>query len=687
MASDERPTPLDSNIPGGWPQTPASQRQQSYSSYISRPTEINRLESHAEDARGEGDGFQSAGIVSDTAGPSALASTEAYGLGYENGMVRGSVATASSEDTAVPSPHVSEPEPTRLHPTEEVEDQRPASSDSDIKDEEGAFAPIKAADEVPHRPTLATTLSKRQYTEEDVMRHLSRRNSTRTSNALSRTPTQTDPDERAEIERLMSRMFGRTRQEHSEEEKTRHVGVVFKHLTVKGMGLGAALQPTFGDVFLGLPRFLGNLFTKGPRRAAGKPPVKTILDDFSGCVRPGEMVLVLGRPGSGCSTFLKVLGNQRFGYESIEGDVSYGGTDVHTMMKKYRGEVAYNPEDDLHYATLSVKNTLTFALQCKTPGKESRNEGETAKEYVANFLKSVVKLFWIEHTLGTKVGNEYVRGVSGGEKKRVSIAEAMITKASTQCWDNSTKGLDASTALEYVESLRSLTNMAHISTAVALYQAGENLYNCFDKVLLIDGGRCAYFGHAEDAADYFKELGFVHPGRWTTADFLTSVTDKHERHVKEGWENRIPRSADEFGDIFLKSEQHKRNLAEIDEFEQETKVQIEERHKAQGKATRKKNYTIPFYKQVMACTHRQFLVMIGDKQSLAGKWGGILFQALIVGSLFYDLPNTSTGVFPRGGVIFFMLLFNALLALAELTVSSPYYTHLHLLVEQWAPAD
>lgn len=407
--------------------------------------------------------------------------------------------------------------------------------------------------------------------------------------------------------------------------------------------------------------------TKGPRKAAGKPPVKTILDDFNGVVKPGEMCLVLGRPGSGCSTFLKVIGNQRFGYESIDGEVLYGGTDAKHMLKKYRGEVVYNPEDDLHYATLSVKRTLKFALQTKTPGKESRNEGETAKEYVENFLKSVVKLFWIEHTLDTKVGNEYVRGVSGGEKKRVSIAEAMITKASIQAWDNSTRGLDASTALEYVSSLRSLTNAAGVSTAVALYQAGEQLYDLFDKVLLIDGGRCCYFGPAENAKQYFLDLGFVSPNRWTTADFLTSTTDPHERHVKEGWESRIPRTADQFGDIFAQSEQNKANLAEIADFEQETQIQMEERQKAQTKATAKKNYTVSFPAQIWACTHRQFLVMIGDRQSLAGKWGGILFQAVIVGSLFYNLQPTSEGVFPRGGVLFFMLLFNALLALAELT--------------------
>lgn len=123
--------------------------------------------------------------------------------------------------------------------------------------------------------------------------------------------------------------------------------------------------------------------------------------------------------------------------------------------------------------------------------------------------------------MDTKVGNEVVRGVSGGEKKRVSIAEAMITKASIQCWDNSTRGLDASTALEYVQSLRSLTNMAHISTAVALYQAGESLYDLFDKILLIDEGRCMYYGPTEAAAAYFEELGFLRPARWTTADFVS----------------------------------------------------------------------------------------------------------------------------------------------------------------------
>lgn len=260
----------------------------------------------------------------------------------------------------------------------------------------------------------------------------------------------------------------------------------------------------------------------------------------------------------------------------------------------------------------------------------------------------------------------------------------MVTKASTQCWDNSTKGLDASTALEYVQSLRSLTNTAHVSSLVALYQASENLFNLFDKVILIEEGKCAFYGRSEDAKAYFEQLGFECPPRWTTPDFLTSVSDPNARRIKPGWEDRIPRTAEEFQAAYRQSNAFKASFSDVESFESEIQEEAHEKEAAR-KNMKTKNYTVSFWKQVMILTHRQFLVMFGDRAALAGKWGVIVFQALIVGSLFYNLPDTryryesshyllkltdfSSGVFTRGGVIFFTLLFNALLALAELTAA------------------
>lgn len=147
------------------------------------------------------------------------------------------------------------------------------------------------------------------------------------------------------------------------------------------------------------------------------------------------------------------------------------------------------------------------------------------------------------------------------------------------------------------------------------------------------------------------------------------MTDEHERQIKEGYENRIPRSAEQFEAAYQQSHIYQTNLQDIQDFERESEQQRQERLAIRAKAANQKNYTLPFHKQVWACTHRQFLIMMGDRITLGGKWGGILFQSLIVGSTFFNLPPTSSGVFPRGGVLFLMLLFNALLALAELTAA------------------
>ena len=169
-------------------------------------------------------------------------------------------------------------------------------------------------------------------------------------------------------------------------------------------------------------------------------------------------------------------------------------------------------------------------------------------------------------------------------------------------------------------------NLSSDMLAVSLYQAGENLYKLVDKVLLIDEGKCLYFGPADNAKQYFLDLGFDCPERWTTADFLTSVTDEHERTVRKGWEDRIPRSAEEFSALYRKSDDYKMNLGDIEDFEAHLEDQRRVRLENRSKKNKKKNYTIPFHKQVIACTQRQFLVMTGDRASLIGKWGGIVFQ-------------------------------------------------------------
>jgi len=448
------------------------------------------------------------------------------------------------------------------------------------------------------------------------------------------------------------------------------VGVVFKHLTVKGLGgtattvrtLPQAVLGSFGpDLYHFLCRWIPAL------RFGGQGQLRTLLHDFTGVVRHGEMMLVLGRPGSGCSTFLRVIANNRAPYAAVEGEVSYSGISAEEADKHYRGEVVYNAESDEHMPTLTVGQTLRFSLLNKTR-KHLRGDMEL-------IVDALLRMFAIKHTVNTLVGNGYVRGVSGGERKRVSIAETLATKSTVTCWDNSTRGLDASTALDYAKSLRIMTDVSNRTTLTTLYQAGEDIYELMDKVLVIDEGRMLYQGPANEARNYFVDLGFYAPPRQTTADFLTSICDPNSRQFREGYEDRCPKTAEELERAFRASATYQKVLQDVQEFEthlQQTEhadARVFEESVQQQKSKRvatHSNYTVPFWKQVLACTRREFWLIWGDKTELYTKYFTFISNGLIVSSLFYDTPSSTSGIFLRSGVVFFSIIFLGWLQLAEL---------------------
>ncbi|KAK3639848.1 ATP-binding cassette transporter snq2 [Elasticomyces elasticus] len=447
------------------------------------------------------------------------------------------------------------------------------------------------------------------------------------------------------------------------------VGVIYKNLTVKGIGSAASFVRTLPDAVIGTfgPDLYKILCRYIPALARRTGETRDLIHDFTGCVRDGEMMLVLGRPGAGCSTFLKAISNNRESYAAVTGDVTYGGIDAAKQKKMYRGEVNYNPEDDVHFASLNVWQTFTFALMTKTKKK--------VREDIPIIANALMRMFGIAHTKYTLVGDEYTRGVSGGERKRVSIAETLASKSTVVCWDNSTRGLDASTALDYARSLRIMTDISNRTTLVTLYQAGEGIYELMDKVLVIDQGRMIFQGRKEAARQYFIDLGFEAPDRQTTADFLTAVTDPVERRFRSGHEASTPKTPVELEKAFRQSQYHQKLLDDIKDYEgylertnyQDAKEFENAVQEGKSKNVAKKSpYTVSFFRQVMACVRREFWLIFGDTTTLYTKIFIIISNGLIVGSLFYGEPLNTEGAFTRGGALFFSILFLGWLQLTEL---------------------
>ncbi|CAJ2504930.1 Uu.00g123240.m01.CDS01 [Anthostomella pinea] len=459
---------------------------------------------------------------------------------------------------------------------------------------------------------------------------------------------------------------------HAEREagiRPKHIGVHWDGLTVKGMGGMTNFVQTFPDAFVNFVDYwtpLMSLLGKGQKGVEA-----TLLDNFRGVVNPGEMVLVLGRPGSGCTTFLKSITNQRWGYTSVTGDVEYGPFTA-KEFEHYRGEAVYNQEDDIHHSTLTVEQTLGFAIDTKVPNKlpAGTNKGQFKKDVITMLLK----MFNIEHTRNTVVGDALVRGVSGGERKRVSIAEMMITNACVLSWDNSTRGLDASTALDFVKGLRIQTNLYKTSTFVSLYQASENIYRQFDKVLVIDSGRQVYFGPATEARSYFEGLGFLPRPRQTTPDYVTGCTDEFERAYSDGYSpQNAPHSPETLAAAFEKSNLTERLNAEMADYktrlEQETAQHEDFRLavlEAKRSGARHSIYSVGFHLQVWALMKRQFALKLQDKLGLSLSWFRSIIIAIVLGTLYLRLGNTSASAFSKGGLLFISLLFNAFQAFSEL---------------------
>jgi ATP-binding cassette, subfamily G (WHITE), member 2, SNQ2 len=458
----------------------------------------------------------------------------------------------------------------------------------------------------------------------------------------------------------------------AEGDSAKKVGVLFKHLTVKGVGASATFTKTLPDAVVGtFGPDLYRLVTRFiPALHVGKPSeTRNLIQDFTGSVQDGEMMLVLGRPGSGCSTFLKAIANQRESFAGVEGIVSYGGIPAEEQIKSYRGEVNYNPEDDQHLPNLTVWQTLKFALMNKT----KKHDAST----IPIIIDALLKMFGISHTRHTQVGNEYVRGVSGGERKRVGIAETLATKSTVVCWDNSTRGLDASTALDYAKSLRVMTDISNRTTIVTLYQAGEGIYEVMDKVLVIEAGRMIYQGPASLARQYFIDLGFQAPERQTTADFLTSVADPNERQFRPGMEASTPKTPEELEAAYRKSEIFRNVLAGVEQYERDLEISnrsdtrqfqeaVQEQKSNSKMMSNQSSYTVSFWRQVRACTLREFWLFAGDKSTLYTKVFIILSNAFIVGSLFYGESLDTSGAFSRGGALFFSIVFLGWLQLTEL---------------------
>lgn len=412
------------------------------------------------------------------------------------------------------------------------------------------------------------------------------------------------------------------------------LGVSINNLDVTGYTASAFFQQTFASYISLLPLHLFTLL--GVRKQTKVP----ILRNINGLIQGGEMLLVLGRPGSGCTTFLKTIAGYTHGIEVNDRSIHYQGIPYRYMHEILPKDTLYQSDEDIHLPELTLGETLSFAAEMRPDGVPS---SETSLRIASVFhLQGVVK---------DRIGNDLIRGLSGGEKRRTSIAESFIGNSRIKCLDNSTRGLDSATALRLIFTLRKSADRLGSTIIMSIYQASEAMYSRFDKVLLLYEGRQIYFGSTSGASEYFTQLGFARPPRATTPDFLTSMSNSLERIARSGYEKRVPRTSEEFANAWLKSEQYEKLQHKLEDFNQMTQ--------ANPRVSRSEYYPTSLLHQINKCTLRAFKRLQNNVVPPISGIIGNSVVAIILGSVFFNLEENTASFEPRSILLFYSIMVNA----------------------------
>ncbi|KAF8035904.1 hypothetical protein BT93_C1814 [Corymbia citriodora subsp. variegata] len=251
--------------------------------------------------------------------------------------------------------------------------------------------------------------------------------------------------------------------------------------------------------------------------------------------------------GSGKTTLLLALAGKLSKDLKFSGRVTYNGHGMDEFVPQRTS--AYISQYDLHIGEMTVRETLAFSARCQGVGPHYElSRRETAANIrpdpdIDIFMKAaalegqesnivtdyILKILGLEICADTMVGDEMIRGISGGQKKRVTTGEMLVGPAKVLFMDEISTGLDSSTTFQIVSSLRQSIHILNGTALISLLQPAPETYELFDDIILLTDGQIVYQGPRENVLEFYNYMGFKCPERKGVADFLQEVTSRKDQ--------------------------------------------------------------------------------------------------------------------------------------------------------------
>ncbi|XP_057955499.1 ABC transporter G family member 12-like isoform X2 [Malania oleifera] len=405
-----------------------------------------------------------------------------------------------------------------------------------------------------------------------------------------------------------------------------------------GAEKGGGMYLVWEDLTVVLPSTV-----KFGKMVGGGSGCRRLLHGLSGHAEPGRIMAIMGPSGSGKSTLLDSLAGRLAGNVVMTGNVLLNG-------KKRRldyGVVAYVTQEDIMLGTLTVRETITYSAHLRLPTRMT-------KEEIDGVVEGTISEMGLQDCADRIIGNWHLRGISGGEKKRLSIALEILTRPRILFLDEPTSGLDSASAFFVVQTLRNIARDGR-TVVSSIHQPSSEVFALFDDLFLLAGGETVYFGDAKMAVQFFTKAGFPCPSRRNPSDhFLRCVNSDFDvvtntllgsqrmHDIDKTTDGLISRTTAEIKEMLVQ-------IYRCSEYAKMARARTREISAIGGLLIKTKSSNQACWgKQLSTLTQRSFVNMSRD---IGYYWLRIVVYiavAICVGTIFFDVGTSYPAIYARG---------------------------------------
>uniref|UniRef100_A0A7S3YW53 ABC transporter domain-containing protein n=1 Tax=Lotharella globosa TaxID=91324 RepID=A0A7S3YW53_9EUKA len=385
-----------------------------------------------------------------------------------------------------------------------------------------------------------------------------------------------------------------------------------------------------------------------------------ILQNLNGDVRPGEVCAMMGPSGSGKTTLMDFIAGriENRSNRELRGEILLNGKRA-VGKNKFKRHGVYVAQEESLIGTLTVRETLYFTAKLTMGGK--------TRQQINDAVEDLVKHLGLAYSADTIVGTVFQKGLSGGQKRRLSVALELLRQPSLLVLDEPTSGLDAASAFSEIEFLKGLASLGH-TIIVSIHQPSSEIWALFDKVGFMTGGKAVYFGKAgQDILDYFETAGYPCPTFTNPADHVIKIINRDFPGNK----------ADDVDDLIAKFAQHEAKLhvekkeAEHNEVREGEEAKVEtdtvsgsEKEEYFSGEMERPNWLSRF----LALTHRNFLEVTRDPGIYGVRLAMYTMLALLIGLMWLNLGDQKdfSSITSRTSLLFYVAAFMVFMSVAVL---------------------